>query len=96
MVVSQHLRTTMCPLRFAQVCRPHSGKVNERNRLIASVDNSLCLSDMNGDALVKRSAIAALQPSVLRLGFFQDGDVGIDVFPEGEEVFVGNSDLADT
>jgi hypothetical protein len=30
-----------------------------------------------------------LQPCVLRLGLLQDGDVGVSVFPEGEEVFVG-------
>ena len=30
-----------------------------------------------------------LQLRVLRLGFFQDGDVGVGVFPEGEEIFVG-------
>jgi hypothetical protein len=29
-----------------------------------------------------------LQLRVLRLGFFQDRDVGVGVFPEGEEVFV--------
>src|SRR5271168_1170827 len=32
---------------------------------------------------------ALLQSCVLRLGFFQDGDVGVGVFPEGEEIFVG-------
>ena len=30
-----------------------------------------------------------LQLRVLRFGFFQDGDVGVGVFPEGEEIFVG-------
>src|ERR1039458_2073341 len=30
------------------------------------------------------------QLRVLRFGFFQDGDVGVGVFPEGEEVFVGS------
>jgi len=30
-----------------------------------------------------------LQLRVLRLGFLQDGDVGVGVFPEGEEIFVG-------
>jgi len=32
---------------------------------------------------------ASLQLSVLRLGFFQDGNVGVAVFPEGEKIFVG-------
>jgi hypothetical protein len=30
-----------------------------------------------------------LQPRVFRLGLLQDGDVGVGVFPEAEEVFVG-------
>src|ERR1035438_3597094 len=30
-----------------------------------------------------------LQLREFRLGFLQDGDVGVGVFPEGEEVFVG-------
>jgi hypothetical protein len=29
-----------------------------------------------------------LQLRVLGLGFFQDGDVGVGVFPEGEEIFI--------
>ena len=31
---------------------------------------------------------ALLQLRVLRLGFFQDGDIGVGVFPEREEVLV--------
>ena len=30
-----------------------------------------------------------LQLRVLRLGLLQDGDVGVGVFPEGEEIFIG-------
>src|SRR5271165_2257036 len=30
-----------------------------------------------------------LQSCVFRLGFFQDGDVGVGIFPEAEELFVG-------
>jgi hypothetical protein len=30
-----------------------------------------------------------LQPRVLRFGLLQDGDVGVGVLPEGEEIFVG-------
>ena len=29
-----------------------------------------------------------LQLRVVRLGFFQDGDVGVGVFPEGEEILI--------
>src|SRR5438876_1281564 len=34
------------------------------------------------------NAQASLQLRVLRLGFLQNGDVGVGVFPEGEEVLV--------
>src|ERR1017187_7317465 len=30
-----------------------------------------------------------LQPRILRFGLLVDGDVGVGVFPEGEEIFVG-------
>ena len=36
-----------------------------------------------------QSASQLLQFRVLRLGLFQDGDVRIGVFPEGEEVLIG-------
>src|SRR2546428_13950373 len=35
------------------------------------------------------SSEVSLYLRVLRLGFFQDGDVRIGVFPDGEEVLVG-------
>src|SRR5208282_364062 len=31
----------------------------------------------------------SLQPRILGLGFFQDGDVGVGIFPEREKIFVG-------
>ena len=31
-----------------------------------------------------------LQLRILRLGFLQDGDVGVSVFPESEEILVGS------
>jgi len=34
------------------------------------------------------NARASMQLRVLGLGFFQDGDVGVGIFPEGEEIFV--------
>jgi hypothetical protein len=36
-------------------------------------------------------ALLLLQFCVLRLGFFQDGDVGVGVLPEGEEVLIGSA-----
>src|SRR5712692_4178685 len=43
------------------------------------------------DGKVNRNAErnGLLQLRVLRLGLLQDGDVGVGVFPEGEEIFVG-------
>jgi hypothetical protein len=35
------------------------------------------------------ACVRSLQRRVLRLGFLQDGDVGVGVFPEGEEILVG-------
>jgi hypothetical protein len=42
------------------------------------------------------AAEISLQLRVFRLGLFQDGDVGIGVFPEGEEVPGGNCARART
>ena len=39
--------------------------------------------------MVGRSPRCLLQLRVFRLGLFQDGDVGIGVFPEDEEVLIG-------
>jgi len=45
------------------------------------------------ERLTKTSTLAAcvrsLQLRVFGFSFFQDGDVGVGVFPEGEEIFVG-------
>ena len=35
----------------------------------------------------------ALQLRVLRLGFLKDGDIGVGVFPESKEIFVGGECL---
>ena len=37
----------------------------------------------------REQPLISLQLRVLRLGFLQDGDVGVGVFLEGEEIFVG-------
>src|ERR1700694_1100681 len=39
------------------------------------------------------SLLSSLQLRVLRLGFLQDRDVGVGVFPEGEEVLIGGASL---
>lgn len=31
------------------------------------------------------------QPCVFRLGFVQNGDIGVGVFPEGEEILIGGA-----
>ena len=44
-------------------------------------------ADQWGSTLAERW-VELLQPCVLGFGLFQDGNVGVGVFPEGEEVFV--------
>src|ERR1700730_3256786 len=44
------------------------------------------MSHTAGESTERRKS---LQFRVLRLGLLQDGDVGVGVFPEGEEIFVG-------
>ena len=39
--------------------------------------------------MVGKIATLLLQLRVLRFGFFQDRNVGVGVFPEGKEFFVG-------
>jgi hypothetical protein len=41
-----------------------------------------------------RVAGGLLQLRVLRLGLFQDGDVGVGVFPQGQEILVSSAGLA--
>jgi|ERR1017187_9926445 hypothetical protein len=58
-----------------------------------SVSEIACLhqlSTMNSEQLARDLCrLSLLQLRVLRLGFLQDGDVGVGVFPEGEEIIVG-------
>jgi hypothetical protein len=35
------------------------------------------------------SALTSLQLGVLGLGLFQDGDVSVGIFPQGEEILIG-------
>ena len=37
------------------------------------------------------ASVSLLQPRVLGLGLLQDGDVGVGIFPQGEEVLVGGA-----
>src|ERR1700677_837966 len=45
-------------------------------------------SNYRSSSVTVRSSVRLLQPRVLRLGFFQDGNVGVGIFPEREEIFV--------
>src|SRR5437764_12787751 len=56
------------------------GKTTKRS-LASPIKIPACQDDLKAHSLQLR---------VLRLGLLQDGDVGIGVFPEGEEVFVGS------
>jgi hypothetical protein len=61
---------------------PTSG--SECNRLFAEVELKRQTAGTRHTSLLQ-----LLQLRVLRLGFFQDGNVGVGVFPEGEEIFAG-------
>ena len=47
-------------------------------------------TDKFGASLARLCLNELLQLRVLRLGLLQNGDVGVGVFPEGEEVVVGD------
>jgi hypothetical protein len=69
------------------------GSQRDAYSLTGSRRNREKSSGIRGDN-VRGAAVAStvlLQLRVLRLGFFQNGDVGVGVFPEGEEVFVSGA-----
>jgi hypothetical protein len=37
--------------------------------------------------------LVSLQLSVLRLGFLQDGDAAVGIFPEGQKILIGGADF---
>jgi len=39
---------------------------------------------------MRQHFVGLLQLRVLHFGFFQDGDVGVSIVPEVEEIFVGS------
>jgi hypothetical protein len=57
--------------------------------LNSSTRDSACLQQLRKTAYSGRP-LHLLQLRVFRLGFFQDGDVGVGILPKGEEVFIGN------
>ena len=62
----------------------------------AGVSKWISLSaEFLGQSLLKERAPSGLfrllQLHILRFGFFQDGDVGVGVFPDCEEIFVGGA-----
>ena len=63
-----------------------SKPLNERNGLFSTVEN-FCSA---GEPVVGGWPTPLLQLRVLCLGLLQDGNVGVSVFPEGEEIFVGS------
>ena len=44
-----------------------------------------------GTPVTNRLNLGSLQLRVVRFGFFQDGDIGVSVFPEREEILVGRA-----
>jgi len=66
--------------------------VNERHRLMSTVRN-FCTAGESTRSL-RESRTLLLQLRVLRLRFFEDWDVEVGVFPEGEEVLIGGVSLS--
>jgi hypothetical protein len=62
-----------------------SGTLANENRKRGRGKGSSCAVASSQVKKVKKHDFS-LQLFILRLGFFQDGDVGVGVFPEGEEV----------
>jgi hypothetical protein len=50
----------------------------------------LLTSTIGKQQTTKKDFFQLLQLRVLRLGFLQDGDVGVGVFPEREEILIGS------
>src|SRR3984885_12493402 len=74
---------------------PFSGTSFSSPLAISRVDKCFALiapGDILGasrSGMVGKIATLLLQLRVLRFGFFQDRNVGVGVFPEGKEFFVG-------
>jgi hypothetical protein len=61
-----------------------------RNRFRRMGARRIARNEMT-DAAMTIVAIDLLQLRVLRLGLLEDGDVGVGVLPEGEEVVIGGA-----
>ena len=87
------------PKRYGRF-RPACVAANCRNIAISLIDPSRTILDECNRLVTtvvgkqqktsQQFSLRSLQPRVLRLGLLQDGDVGVGIFPEGEEVFVGS------
>ena len=75
------------------LCFPSYGRNLWRRRsLIANEATSLCTSSSYAGQSKEglRLNVTLLQLGVFGLGLHEDGDIGIGVFPEGEEIIVGS------
>jgi hypothetical protein len=59
-----------------------------RNAIAGAVCRNPDVPRSRHEKLARRPYKRLLQLGVLRLGFLQDWDVGVGVFPEGQEIFV--------
>jgi hypothetical protein len=60
--------------------------VRSRGRLLAETE----LSPHNSAVPIRRTVIGLFQLAVLGFSLFEDGEVGVGVFPEGKEILVGD------
>src|ERR1700756_4352761 len=70
-------------LRSTQGCSTRSSSAR-----LAWQDEKLGQSCGNDHPVEKEAATASLQLCVLLLGLLEDGDVGVGVFPEREEILI--------
>jgi len=83
--------------RIAEVCcepRDSPFRLPKRRSLSPSCSRRIVrgyegVGDSRSGSTSFRAASPLLQLRVFRLGFLQDGNVGVGVFPQPEEVFVG-------
>ena len=82
-------RFALLQSNFCQTHHPPTSTIWDKLELIPFVRRSAEL--IGKQQATKKEFFQLLQLRVLRLCFLQDGDVGVGVLPEGEEIFVSGA-----
>src|SRR5215472_14871797 len=68
------------------------GSGNERNKKSPASDRGVSpLSSHRESGSPASQMLVLLQSCVLGLGLFQDGNIGVGIFPEGEEILISDA-----